>query len=96
MDGLEPVKEKAKIWSACKVVRFHRSKWRRKRSKIWYRANYWCLYDSSIVLPFTRVFHAQCGSETWTSTRYPLNAKIYEMIQKRDRPNTDHHSYHAF
>ena len=56
MDGLEPVKEKPKIWSACKVVRFHRSKWRRKRSKIWYRANYWCLYDSSIVLPFTRVF----------------------------------------
>ena len=30
MDGLEPVKEKAKNWSACKVVRFHRSKWAAK------------------------------------------------------------------
>ena len=56
MDGLEPVKEKAKNLVSLQSGTISPIKWRRKRSKIWYRANYWCLYDSSIVLPFTRVF----------------------------------------
>lgn len=97
MDGLEPVKEKAKnlvslqsgtispLQMASQAVK-----------KIWNSPSNWCLYDSSFFLPAARIFYAGYRCQAWTGTNYPSNAKNLRNDRRRTiRSHTNHYSFAA-
>ena len=98
MDGLEPVKEKAKKFG--QLVKWYDftdpngGESGQKFGTVQITGVYMTPASS---YPLQEFFMRNVAVKHGQAPVIHLMPKIYEMIQKRgDRPNTDHHSYHAF